>query len=222
MRAIGLERTLTLLTVGRLREAAATLAALPSRKDDQANASVALFNADIAFAGNNAQAALDALRPLLSDGVGSHFELLPTFVAAALKTGEADLARQVIEGVHGDPADPADHLALELARALLATGSNPADADAHFVKALALADEGDVPSDRARAGSVYARFLIDTHQMDKASAVVGDLAAYADHDFAVADVTATFYHALGDTSLESSAIARAKALAGERLLTIQK
>jgi tetratricopeptide (TPR) repeat protein len=209
-----------LAAVGRLREADEVLAKLPtgnaiSSEDGDAT----LIRADIALQAGDSHKAFEVLRAPVTKTPEGHLGWLPTFVAAALLEKQGDLARQILERIRKEPAEADDRLALELARARLAAGLNDvAGAEQHYVAAVALADQDGVPAERARVGSDYARFLIAQHQLDRASAVVGDLAPYADKDYAVAEVTVALYHALGDSSLESAARARAKPIVGERVL----
>jgi DNA-binding winged helix-turn-helix (wHTH) protein/tetratricopeptide (TPR) repeat protein len=210
-----------LLAVGRLRDAAAVLAKLPagSNGDDGDASDVAAARARIALAAGDSAGALAILKPLVSDKPASRIAVLPVFVRAALGAGQKEVAGTVLDRVVDEPSSPEDRLSLELARGLLDAGSdNAAQAEKHFVAAQALADASGVPAERARSGSAYADFLIDQHELDKASAVVGDLAAYADRDFDVAQATIDLYHALGDASLEAAARGRAKTIAGERKL----
>jgi DNA-binding winged helix-turn-helix (wHTH) protein/tetratricopeptide (TPR) repeat protein len=218
--SIDLTYARALLTVGRLREADAVLAKLPAGSDlASEEGSATLIGADVALQAGDSRKALDALREPVTKAPEEHLGWLPTFVSAALLEKQGDLAREILKRIRQEPAEADDRLNLELARARLAAGlDDVANAEKHYVAAVALADQDGVPAERARVGSDYARFLIAQHQLDKASAVVGDLAPYADKDYAVAEVTIALYHALGDTSLESAARNRAKSIAGERVL----
>jgi DNA-binding winged helix-turn-helix (wHTH) protein/tetratricopeptide (TPR) repeat protein len=218
--SVDLTQARMLTIVGRLREADAVLAKLPAgdvlaSEDGDAT----LLRAEVALQSGDSRKAFEALRAPITTAPDEHLAWLPTFVAAALLEKQGDLARQILERINKEPAEADDRLNLELARARLAAGLNEvADAEKHYVAAVALADQDGVPAERARVGSDYARFLIAQQQLDKASAVVGDLAPYADKDYAVAEVTVALYHALGDTSLETAARNRAKPIAGERVL----
>jgi tetratricopeptide (TPR) repeat protein len=218
--SIDLTYARALLTIGRLRDAEAVLAKLPTGSDvSSEEGSVALIGADVALQAGDNRKAFEALRAPLTKAPEEHLGWLPTFVAAALLEKQGDLARQILERIRKEPAETDDRLALELARARLAAGlDDVANAEKHYVAAVALADQDGVPAERARVGSDYARFLIAQHQLDKASAVVGDLAPYADKDYAVAEVTVALYHALGDTALETATRTRAKPIVGERVL----
>jgi DNA-binding winged helix-turn-helix (wHTH) protein/tetratricopeptide (TPR) repeat protein len=218
--SVDLTHARMLSIVGRLREANEVLAKLPpgsavASEDGDAT----LIRADVALQSGDSRKAFEALRAPVTKAPEEHLAWLPTFVAAALLEKQGDLARQILERISKEPAEADDRLAVEFARARLAAGMNDVAAAEHrYAAAVALADQDGVPAERARVGSDYARFLINQHQLDKASAVVGDLATYADKDYAVAEVTVALYHALGDTALETATRTRAKPIVGERVL----
>ena len=143
-------------------------------------------------------------------------------MTAALRSGDSAAARRILERRRHPASNAEDSFAIELARGELAAATGDhAGAATHLGNAVAHANEGGVPAERVRAGCAYARLLIAgrtmTHQdIDQASAVVGELAPYADHDFRVAQITASLFHALGDSALSASADARVRAMAGER------
>lgn len=218
IRAVDLQHAQSLLAVGRLREAGAVLANLPD-VGDRGEGNPELVGAEIALAAGDSRKALDLLRAPATTATDTHISVLPAFVDAALGEKQPELARKVLSGIDKEPADADDRMALELARARLAAGQgDAANAEKDYAAALGLADQGGVPADRARIGSDYARFLIARHQLDKASSIMGDLAAYVDKDFDVAAVTVALYRALGDTALEKEARLRAKPVVGERPL----
>lgn len=218
IRAVDLAYAQSLLAVGRLKEAATVVADLPDVGGGESG-EPQLIAAEVALAAGDSGKALDALRSPVTSAPEKHFNLLPVFVEAALREQQATLAQQVLDGIHEEPADADDRMALDLARARLAAGQNETtEAERNYVAALTLADQSGVPAARARVGSDYGRFLIGQHQLDKASSQVGDLAAYADKDFSVAATTVALYHALGDTALENAARDHAKPIAGERAL----
>jgi len=220
VRSVSLMHARVLLAVGRLHEADAVLKKLPaSGAVNRQESDATLLTAEVALALGDSRNALDVLREPVAGAPGDHPLLLPPFVQAALLEKQAELARTTLEKIGSGPAEADDRMALELARARLAAGTDDqANAERHYAAAIALADESGVPIDRTRIGSDYGRYLIARGQFDKASAVVGDLSAYADKDFGAAEVTVALYRALGDKSLEAAAVNRAKAIAGERKL----
>jgi len=209
-----------MFAVGRLREADAVLAKLPtSGTVDKQDGEATLLTAEVALAAGDGSKALAVLREPVTSAPAEHLALLPAFVKATLLEKQSELARTTLENIRTEPTEADDRMALELARARLAAGlDDQANADRHYAAAMTLADEGGVPLDRARIGSNYGRYLIAHRQFDRASAVVGDLSAYADKDFDAAEVTVALYRALGDAALEAAAVKRASAIAGERKL----
>lgn len=219
VRSIGVRHAAVLLALGRLKDTQAVLDNLPRGANAEPSNDMRLLGAQLALAAGDAGKALDLALPPVQKEPESHYGLLAEVVEAALRQDKADLARQLLARTHAEPTEADDRMLLALARGrLAAAGGDAAQADTQLAAALALADQGGAPADRARMGSAYARFLIDQRQLDKASAVVGDLAPYADRDFAVAQVMVALYHALGDTALEEAARARARPVTGERRL----
>lgn len=64
----------------------------------------------------------------------------------------------------------------------------------------------------------YGNLLIGSGYTDRASAVVGQLARYADRDFDCALLQVRLYHALGQRDAWQAALDRARSLAGERMI----
>lgn len=218
IRAVELQHAQCLLAFGRLHEASGVLANLPDVGGGE-EGSPTLIGAEIALATGDGRKAFDLLRAPATSATEAHFNMLPAFVDAAVREKQLELASKTLNGISKKPTDADDRMALALARARLAAGQNDAtNAEKDYATALGLADQSGVPAERARIGSDYGRFLIAQHQLDKASSLVGDLAAYADKDFGVAAVTVALYHALGDAALENAARERAKPIVGERTL----
>lgn len=96
----------------------------------------------------------------------------------------------------------------------------PADALRDAQAALAIANRDGSPNDRVRANLLRARVLMDSQQLDQASAVLGELDAYAATDYRVAWLAYALYSKRGDTGPGRQAQQQASALAGERKLTV--
>lgn len=220
VRNIDLARAEALLDGGRLREAAAIIDRLPGAggaDDDE----LPRLRALLALARGDAHAALATLAPVVDRSAGPPAALLPLFVTAAVRAGDTAAARRAVERERTSAAAPGDAFAIELARGeLAAAGGDHGAAEARLRSAVAHADAGGVPAERARAACAYARQLIAAGKLDQASAVVGELAPYADRDFRVAQVTAALFHALGERALGERADARLHALAGERRVDV--
>lgn len=81
---------------------------------------------------------------------------------------------------------------------------------------LELASEGAVPADIVEVVLSYGRYLIASGQVERATAVVGRVAQWADRDFDCALLQARLYSALGQRSAWEHALARARNIAGDR------
>lgn len=84
--------------------------------------------------------------------------------------------------------------------------------------ALGDAERWAVPADLAAVAVSYGNSLIASADFERASAVIGRVARWADRDFDCALLQARLYHALGQRSTWQSALERARALAGERAI----
>lgn len=220
IRDVDLARANALFETGHLREANAIAAGMQAAADPDDD-ELPRLRAQLALAYGDAGAALAALNSLLDRATEPSPTLLPIFVTAALRSGDSAAAKRILERRRNPASNAEDSFAIELARGeLAAAAGDHTGAATHLVNAVAHANEGGVPAERVRAGCAYARLLIAARQLDQASAVVGELAPYADHDFRVAQITASLFHALGDSVLSASADARVRALAGERNLSI--
>ena len=216
VRNIDLARAQALFETGQLREAGAIVAGVRPATDST-DEELPRLRAQLALAHGDAGAALGALNVVLDHAAEPAPILLPIFVTAALRSGDSAAARRILERSRHSASNAEEAFAIELARGELAAASGDrAGAASHLRNAVAHANEGGVPSERVRAGCAYARWLIADKQLDQASAVVGELAPYADHDFRAAQVTAALFHALGDSTLSAHADGRIRALAGER------
>jgi DNA-binding winged helix-turn-helix (wHTH) protein/tetratricopeptide (TPR) repeat protein len=82
--------------------------------------------------------------------------------------------------------------------------------------ALVQAERNGVPADTAKVAVSYAASLIADGELERASAVVGQVARWSEHDFTCALLQVRYYHALGEHAAWESALAQARRLAGER------
>jgi len=87
-----------------------------------------------------------------------------------------------------------------------------------YTAALGDAERWAVPADLATVAVSYGNSLIASGDFERASAVIGRVARWAEHDFDCALLQARLYHALGQRSTWQSALERARALAGERAI----
>jgi DNA-binding winged helix-turn-helix (wHTH) protein/tetratricopeptide (TPR) repeat protein/TolB-like protein len=215
LRNVAVAEAEILLETGRLEAADTVLRTMPPG-DDTMNTQHALLRARLALARADPATAEALLRPLLTD-VARHADVLPPYVAASVALGDVSRARAALQSFPATPDDDGAAFARALAAGRLAEhDADPARAEAAFASAVQLADRLGNPRDRALALCSQGRFLIARHQLDRASAVVGELAPWADRDFRVAQVTRDLYQALGDEELATAASRNVSNLAGER------
>lgn len=207
---------------GQLRDAGDTLAGLRARDMPQADPRLLELRLRLRLArGEYADARRLAGGGPPSGGVSGG--LLLAGVQAALLGRDVPLARTWLGGVAPGEERKGDHaLALELARALIARAAGEQAAAIQQVeKAAALAGNLAAPEMEIRAGVVQAMLLLDTHQYAAASAILGELEKYAESDYRVAWVMSALYQALDDPRTAASARERARALGGERDLSME-
>ena len=141
-------------------------------------------------------------------------------VAAQAAGDPADAARwlsSVAPAAPGKQGDPANAFARAVVTYRFGT---PADALRDAQTALAVANRDGSPNDRVRANLLRARVLMDARQFDQATAVLGELDAYAATDYRVAWFAATLDSRRSDTASGRQARQQASALAGERRLEV--
>ncbi len=92
------------------------------------------------------------------------------------------------------------------------------DAYKNYNTALSDAERWAVPADLAAVAVSYGSSLIADADFERASAVIGRVARWADRDFDCALLQARLYHALGQRSTWQTALERARSLAGERTI----
>lgn len=90
-----------------------------------------------------------------------------------------------------------------------------------YAEALTVADKADVPVDTAQVVVSYGNSLLAEGELQRAGAVVGQVARWADTDFACALLQVRYYRALGERDAWQAALRRAQGLAGERTIPLQ-
>ncbi|MBA8885271.1 winged helix-turn-helix domain-containing protein [Dokdonella fugitiva] len=225
-----LQRARALAAVGRLTDARRLLDEL--RRDaslaDQAElpGSIAAESARLQLAaGDAAQAAESARRAVAAlpttDEAHVRAQAWLTLVRALLAGGHAGDARdqcaqfQQWTKEHGDMPSVIQFARLaeaELARA----AQRREDADRSFAAAFDEAERWGVPHDLAIVVSSWGTSLIADRELDRASEVVGRVARWAEQDYDCALLQAQLYGALHQTDAWRAALARVRALAGER------
>lgn len=228
--ALALQRARALAAVGRSAEAGRVLDQLSADigPDEHSGlpGDVASSRAGLLLAGGDAAAAADAARDAVAhlptvDEAHERARAWLTLARALRASGHADDAalqtRRFGEwaGAPGAPQAAALHAALAAAEQDWSAHARD-DAWRNYLAALSRAERWGVPADLAAVAISYGGALIADGDLERASAVVGRVARWADRDFACAVLQARLYRALGRNDAWSTALARARGLAGER------
>ncbi|HUD42434.1 MAG TPA: winged helix-turn-helix domain-containing protein [Dokdonella sp.] len=231
-RSMRLQRARTLTAIGRLTEARALLDGILRDPDLHQEASMpgrTLLAAAVldaaedrpAAAGASARRAATDEAPVTYDRERAQAWLIWTRALRAERRS-ADAAAQTDAFAEwaarsGNPA--------VLALARLAQAERNADqagdegrTRAAFDQVLVDADRLGVPMLVAEAVTAYGDYLIGHRDLERASAVVGQVARWADSDYGCAVLLVRLYHALGQHDAWQGALARARSLSGERTL----
>uniref|UniRef100_UPI002148CEE3 hypothetical protein n=1 Tax=Tahibacter caeni TaxID=1453545 RepID=UPI002148CEE3 len=136
---------------------------------------------------------------------------------AAGHANEASDAVARLTAIAQSDATPVTQLYAGLARAeQQVADAQVAAGRSEYDRALALAEQTGVPVDIAEVAVSYATHLIDAGELERARAVVGRTARWADEDFACAVLQTRLYAALGQPQAWQHALAVARRLAGDR------
>jgi len=225
-----LARVQVLSANGRLREGDALLdavrAAAPGVGDEPQAAfaealaaRIALRNANYDTAARVAEAALNARWD--SDSPEDYALAWLTRVRAELGRGRIDAAVRAAAAARGwadRNGTPEARLYAALAEA---ESTAPADAKPAFERALAAAEAKRVPADLLRVAEAYSAHLVRMKDLAAASRVAGRVAGWAAQDYDAALLELRLYHAIGNATAWQSALSRARALAGERVLPVE-
>ena len=226
-----LARSGVLLNQGRLDEADALLAQIDREAAVDLDASVrasarALAAAVAAARGSDAQAltlAEAAMTPDLErDDADAYLDTWMVRLRALRGSGriaEAAAATTALRAWVDRHANDWRQLAAALAAAEQAWSEGRRDAAlTAFADAAARADRLGLPEGRVEAGVGYLRALLALGQHDRASAVAGALAPWAQTDVRAAAAAAELFRALDRSEAWRRAAERANQLAGERVL----
>jgi len=167
-------------------------------------------------AASEAEAALDHFNA--SDDVREYALTARLQVAALLAAGRsADAAKgfDVLSNVaeRGDNAAARVYFHLASAERSAAAGG---EAGTVYKQALAEADALRIPLDLREVVRAYADWLVRSGDLARAGAIAERVSGWAARDYDSALLQLRIQHALGDTNLWRGALARARALAGER------
>ncbi len=231
-RSMRLQRARTLTAIGRLTEARALLDGILRDPDLHQEASMpgrALLAAAVldvaegrlADAGATAQRAARDEAPVTYDRERAQAWLIWTRALRAERRA-AHAAAQVDAFVDWSARsdNPAVQVLARLAQAEQAAdqAGDEARTRAAYDQVLIDADRLGVPMLVAEAVTAYGDYLIARHNLERASAVVGQVARWADSDYGCAVLLARLYRALGQHDAWQGALARARSLSGERAL----
>lgn len=225
-----LTRLQVLAANGRLRTLDADLARVleAARRDDDrvAVARGAMLAAELALARGDARAAADhaqaAAQRFTSIADDPHERarvgllLVRAYLAAGHPTAAADaLAALNAFAERNGSATVRFHATLARAEAA-AAGGDDAGAAATYSQALNEADATRIPLDLREAARAYAGWLVRRNDLAQAGAVVERVSIWAARDYDCAVLQLRVYHALGQPELWRVALARTRALAGDR------
>ncbi len=229
--ALELQRARALAASGHLADSRKLLDELGSRASQEQTGlpgDVASESARVYLAAGDAGAAMESARVAVArlptiDEARERARAWLTLTRALRAAGRADDAREQVAdfarwaGTH--PTMPSVTLFAALATAEQAAAEHRRD-DAYrsYNTALGDAERWAVPADLAAVAVSYGNSLIADADFERASTVIGRVARWADRDFDCALLQANLYHALGQRTTWQTALARARALAGERLI----
>jgi len=228
-RRIAAARARVLLAAGRLREVDELIRRFDTHPDDpaQSDSEFAVLRmlllaerGDYAAVEQGGDAMIARVeRSAGMVGQAMRAEASWTVIDASLKSGRIAHAERVLARLREAPPapeDPGRALIVQLAQAQIAQArGDPAAAQA-FATALAAADERGLADPVITVATAWLPHLLAAGELDRAAAVVGRIAGYADRDFRAARATAELYRALDRSPLAAEAEAHARRLAGER------
>jgi len=227
--ALELQRARALAASGRLADSRQLLDELERRASPGETGlpgDVASESARVYLATGNAEAALASARAAVQrlptvDEARERARAWLTLTRALRASGRVDDAR-IQAGELSRWAETHASMASVTLFAALASAEQAAaehrrdDATRAFTAALGDAERWAVPADLTAVAVSYGNTLIAEGDFERASTVIGRVARWADRDFDCALLQASLYHALGQRATWQTALARARALAGER------
>jgi DNA-binding winged helix-turn-helix (wHTH) protein len=226
--SLAIARANALAATGRLREARALLgrvrnATPPPDKLTAAVAAIPLARLELDGGNSGAAIALagsavDALDP--PSFVRQRADAWLIDVRALVRSGDGAIAASAVHGFAEWAAKVDNRHARLSAQLAVADYDRQFGGDwrADFGRARALADEGAIPADSAATAIAYADALLVEGDLEAAAVEVGRLSRWSSQDFGCAVREARLYAALGRDEARQAAVARARALAGERAI----
>lgn len=224
--SLTIARARALAAVGRLRESRESLDHLRSVTTDPTTAAAAgVVLARLELEGNNAAAAGDLAERSVSvldapSYAGLRADAWLTQIRAVLNAADSTRAAALIAALDTWAAQAGEPRAAVFARLAQAEyakrfGDGKIWRSA-FDAARNLAARDAVPAEIAAVARSYADALFADGDLDAAAVEVGRVSRWSDQDFACAVLEARLYAALGRNEARQTALARARALAGER------
>jgi DNA-binding winged helix-turn-helix (wHTH) protein len=225
-----LTRSEILIANGRLQEAADAIDAVgrdAAAADDRAAivqthmaaARLADARGDARIAAREADAALQ--RATVADDARERSRTFRERVRALLDAGDIAAAREAEDALSSfaehDGSAPARFYA-HLASADAAAASGDVSAGSLYAQALADADDLRIPLDIREAANADAAWLVANGDLAGASAAAERVSGWAARDYGCALVQLRVQRAIGDENLWRGAVAKARALAGERAI----
>ena len=226
--SLTLARARALAAVGRVREARASLEPLRGTSGDAVTVAAAgVLLAKLELDGNNVIVADDIADRAISALDGPNYARLRadawlTEVRATLRLADAQRAARTVAALEDWAVrtnEPRAPLLAALARAEYAFRFGNKDAwRTAFEGARSLAAKDAVPYEIATVAASYANALLDYGDVDAAEVEVGRVSRWADQDFDCAVLEARLYTVRGRDEARQTALARARSLAGERII----
>ncbi len=228
---LALSRAFVLAATGQLSAADAQLEQIRSGTHDADDAAVltgvqALAASITAIRGDHAKA-VEQLRAVLTPALREQRpdQFVSTWIAylrSLRQSGRVDEAQEqtdrFAEWIDANP-NPWREIQRALALAEQDRANGQVDAAlAHFADAFERAQQLAIPEDLVHVAEPYAIALIDAGQIDRASAVVGRVSAWAGQDLRAAWAQAHLYRAQSRTEAWQRALQRVEHLRGERVL----
>jgi len=227
-----LSRAVALAGVGRLRDADVLIAQVHASSDPEADAAVRAeadaLAADVALLrGDNARAAEIASKLSAETLENTNWQNFAsarlTYIIALQKSGRAVQAAGEVKRLRSwaESTGGGDrrlfYVVLAEADQARAEGRID-DALGRYADAMARAERQGIPEDIVVVGEAYATALVEAGEIDQASAIAGRLAPWSAKDMRAAWIQALVYRVLRKDDAARDALARARVIAGERVL----
>jgi DNA-binding winged helix-turn-helix (wHTH) protein/tetratricopeptide (TPR) repeat protein len=228
---LALSRAFVLSATGQLSAADAQIGRIETGAGDADDAAVligarALAAQITAIRGDHALA-VEQLRSVLTPTLleqrpDQYITIWMAYLRSLRHVGEMAMAREQTDAFAGwivEHPNPWRDIQAALALAEQDRAEGRADsALAHFADAFERAQQLAIPEDLVHVAEPYTMALIENGMIDRASAVVGRVAAWAEQDIRAAWAQANLYRAQARTEAWERALERVERLRGERIM----